>query len=467
MLKHRKLSQKSGLCCPWSQDKTLSLCSLRPHTNLERLKTGAVIRRLCTTSMAGISLTGPDIRQHIGNVLFTLLILVIMLDPTNTVLHLKDVFFVLLVGYNMVCFRPDWHYLPHIAAVFGTVTMGYLVAEVQQNAVDMEKLLAIYKSVSPLVLLLWIKYYDVLRLSLIPAVLTSLLVIVLYVVASVSEVFEYELYTFFSAHNDMVMMTRRSFLGFPVFGMYYKSLVSLSFAMFFVFYKTVHSGGRALRLFCLLLSVFFFVAFLMSGTRGTMLLPFFMVAVVFCFSLKRMGKFRYLVYPLLVFYALFVLGVVLLLASEADEVSNSIKYAHIASYVKLFSEHPWYLLTGQGAATSFYTEGMRRMVTETEWSYIELLRCYGLFSLLVMGVLLYPLKNLWAQARGDDFMAGVLATYVVYLLVAGTNPLLLSSTGMIMIWVVYSQRVNRPTVSKSLGSGDAPSGQSVPTCGSI
>ena len=67
------------------------------------------------------------------------------------------------------------------------------------------------------------------------------------------------------------------------------------------------------------------------------------------------------------------------------------------------------------------------MMSETEWSYMELLRCYGLFSLFIIGVLLYPLKNFWTQVRKDDFMAGIFATYIVYLLVAGTNPLLLSS----------------------------------------
>ncbi len=397
-----------------------------------------------------------DLRQQTGNALFFLLILVIMLDPTNTVLHLKDVFFILLVGYNIVCFKPDWKYLPHICAVFSVVTIGYLVAEVQQNAVDMERLLGVYKSIAPLVLLLWIRYYDVLRLSVIPAVLTGVLIIVLYVLVCISESVEYALYVFFSEHNDMVMMTKRSFLGIPLFGIYYKSFVSLSFAMFFVFYKTVHAKSRSLRFFYLLLSFLFSVAFLMSGTRGTMLMPLFMVAVVSFSSLKRVGKLRYLLYPLLIVFALFVIGLILLLASETEEVSNTIKYAHITSYIKLFSEHPWYLLIGQGAGTSFYTEGFRRMMSETEWSYMELLRCYGLFSLFIIGVLLYPLKNFWAQVRKDDFMAGIFATYIVYLLVAGTNPLLLSSTGMIMIWIIYSCVSNYPVVSEPLGSNDVP-----------
>jgi hypothetical protein len=54
-----------------------------------------------------------NIIQFGGNFLFFFLVLVIMLDPTNTVLHLKDVFFVLLVGYNIVFFKPDFRYLFH------------------------------------------------------------------------------------------------------------------------------------------------------------------------------------------------------------------------------------------------------------------------------------------------------------------------------------------------------------------
>lgn len=385
-----------------------------------------------------MTITLTQIRQKTGNALFFLLILTIMLDPTGTVLHLKDPLFVLLVGYNMVCFKPDWKFLPHICIVFAVVTIGYLMAEVQQNTVDGERLLGVYKSIAPLVLLLWVRYYDVLRLSVVPAVLTCLLIVVLYVMASASESYEYAMYVFFSEHNDMVMMTQRSFLGIPLFGMYYKSFVSLSFGMYFVFYQSAYACSRWKRVGYWLLSLLFFVAFLMSGTRGTMLLPFFMVAVVSFSLLKGMGRMRYVLYPLLLLFALFVVGVILLLASETEEASNTIKYAHIASYMKLFSDHPLYLLIGQGTATSFYTEGLRRMMTETEWSYVELVRNYGVLSLLIVAVLLYPLKTLWAQARRDDFAMGVLATYVAYLLVAGTNPLLFSSTGMLMIWIAYS-----------------------------
>lgn len=386
--------------------------------------------------MAGISLTGPDIRQHIGNVLFTLLILVIMLDPTNTVLHLKDVFFVLLVGYNMVCFRPDWHYLPHIAAVFGTVTLGYLVAEVQQNAVDYGELLALYKSFSPLVLLLWIRYYDVIRMSIFPAFLTCLLLGGLYIFVVSSPVNEVLLWNYVQKHDDMIMMSTRHILGVKLYGMYYKSLVCLMFAMFICYYR-LFNCRKSFWQYILPFIVFTF-AFLVSGTRSTMLLPFFMIGLVSYEVMQRHHKMRYLFYPVLVLFLFVFLTFILLLAMEQTESSNVIKYGHLRSYMVLFEEHPWYLLIGQGAATSFYTEGFGYFCFKTEWTYIELVRYYGLFSAFIMAVVLYPLKPMLICAKENIYTFGIMCTYIAYLLIAGTNPLLVSSTGMLVILSAYS-----------------------------
>ena len=380
-----------------------------------------------------------DLRQQTGNALFFLLILVIMLDPTNTVLHLKDVFFILLVGYNIVCFKPDWKYLPHICAVFSVVTIGYLVAEVQQNAVDYTELLAIYKSFSPLILLLWIRYYDVIKMSIMPALLTCLLLEVLYALAITSPLYESFLWNFTQNHDHMIMMSTRYILGIKIFGMYYKSFVCLLFAMFTCYYRLFNRLGH----FVIYLPSFliFTFAFLVSGTRSTMLVPFFMTGLVSYKTIARHHKMRYLLYPLLFMFILLFIFFIILLASEETEASNVIKYGHLRSYITLFEEHPWYLIVGQGTATSFYTEGFGHFCFKTEWTYIEMIRYYGIFSFLILAVVLYPLRVFFRYVnyvKDDTYVLGIMCTYIAYLLIAGTNPLLISSTGMLVILSAYS-----------------------------
>jgi hypothetical protein len=97
-------------------------------------------------------------RQGIGNMLFSLLIWVIILDPTNSVLHVKDLAFLMLVGYCIITYKPDREYFIHLILLIAPITTSYIIAEMQQSVVDYDILQARYKSLVPLVLLLWIRH---------------------------------------------------------------------------------------------------------------------------------------------------------------------------------------------------------------------------------------------------------------------------------------------------------------------
>lgn len=376
-----------------------------------------------------------SVRKWCGNVLFTLLILVIMLDPTNTALHLKDIFFVALVAYNIAFYKPDLRYVPHLVLVFTMVILCYVFAEIQQNHIDYDELLAVFKSMSPLVLLLWIKHYDVINLSKVPAIITCLVLGVLYIIVSSSEEIEILVFTYMKQHDDMIMMSRRTIMGFTLFGMYYKSLVCLMFALFFFYYK-LYNAKRWRFLYILTFVVMTF-AFLVSGTRSSMLLPFFMFAFVSYRTIAKLRFAKYVFYPLLVLFCLSFLLVLLTLAMEKTEASNTIKYAHLTSYMQLFDAHPQYFLFGQGPGTWFYSIGFGRYTTVTEWTYVELVRNYGIWCVLFLAVVLNPIRTFF-KYRKDSYTFGIMGTYVAYLLIAGTNPLLISSTGMLVVLSAYS-----------------------------
>ena len=381
-----------------------------------------------------------------GNVLFFLLILVIMLDPTNSVLHLKNVVFILLVGYNIIFFKPDFTYLPHILLIFGTLFLGYVLAEMQMNAVDMEVFGGVVKGFSPLILLLWIRHYNVLRLSIFPILLACLLVDILFILATTNETIQLALYTFVWAHDDMIMMSSRTILGFNIFGMYYKSMLCATFVLLSL-YQHILQGNKRRVLYILAAAVVTF-AFLISGTRSPMLLPFALFGAIAFLKIGTLRKSRYFYYPVIVLGMLLFIGFVLLLATEKGEISNQVKAAHLQSYMELFETHPIYLLLGQGPGTAFYSEGFHAMTYTTEWTYMELLRCYGAFSLLIFAVMIYPITQLY-KLRHDKRVAAMIFAYIFYLLIAGTNPLLISSTGMLVLLTIYSY-TQRATTTRLL-----------------
>ena len=377
-----------------------------------------------------------SLKKTVGKALFMLFVFVLVLDPTGSILHLKNITFVLLVAYNMVCFRPDFSKLPIIVAVFSVILLSWVFATIQDVHLDTEATMGIFKAIAPLLLLLWIREYDLLSLARLPMVLTATLVVVLYWLAVSAEEIEAALYLYVTSNGeDTIMMAHRSFLGVEVFAMYYKSIVS--FILVFAFCIAAFFDRCRRNIGIILCTVLFVQAYIISGSRTMILLPFFLFGVIGYRKFKDKRYFKYILYPFLFVFAIAFVVLLFMLIMEKGESSNMVKYAHLGSYWDLFSSHPQYLLFGQGPGSAFYSEGFRKMTTVTEWTYLELLRYFGIFSLVIIYVFYRPLFQFWKHFN-DDVAYAVFWGYLAYLLIAGTNPLLLSSTGMLVLLIAYS-----------------------------
>ena len=178
--------------------------------------------------------------------------------------------------------------------------------------------------------------------------------------------------------------------------------------------------------------------FVISGTRSSVLFPVLLVGVM-VFVYCRNGRYlRYVVYPAVAAFVVLFFAVLAMLLLETDEPSNLVKYAHLTSYKELFETNPQYLLMGQGPCTEFYSMGFRKMTLQTEWTYVELIRNYGIMCLPILYVILLPIYRLFRQAQRHDSALAIALAYIVYLIIAGTNPLLFSSTGMLVLLSAYS-----------------------------
>lgn len=391
----------------------------------------------------------------IGNILFLVFLLALMLDPGGSVLHVKDKLFVAFLLYNILFLKPDFRLLLPFLGVLFVLFAGFIVAVVQGQPIDYEFLGGTFKGMSPLLLLMWVRHYDVLRIARLPGVITCAVILVLYALVASSPIIEGAVFYYSREHNDMVMITKRNLLGFKVFGMYYRSIVSIIPVLFVVLYHTYTTRRR--RWLYLPASLVMVATFFISGTRAMMLTPLFMLGLVAYRSVAASRKSKYFLFPLLAVALLGFLLLVFLLATQEGDESNAIKYGHIGSYALLFDENPWFFLWGQGTATTFYSEGFQQIVPLTEWIYIDLVRNYGVMSLIILSVYLYPLF-VCLRRKGDDFTRGLALTYAAFLLIAGTNPFLLNSQGMCVLWMMYAHIVHlRPAVPLlSKDTSDAP-----------
>ena len=374
--------------------------------------------------------------QSVGNFLFMLLVLVFVVDPTSTIFGVKNVVFALLFLYSLVFFKVDWSKLVYFLIPVIAVTLSWILALIRGHHVDADALKDIYIAFVPLLMLLWIDHYNVIRLSVIPVTLAALIVLLLFWLIFFFNQLEGPIYVYMGLHDDTIMMSNRVFLGVKLFCMYPKSTAAFLPVFGYALYNSLRNPkGRIMNI---IITFVLLHMFLISGTRSSVMLPVLLVGAIVMLYCRNGRYMRYIVYPaFLVFGILFFLLLAMLLMEE-NEPSNMVKYAHLTSYKELFEQNPIYLILGQGPATEFYSAGFRRMTMQTEWTYLEFVRNYGVLCLPILYVIVRPMVTLLKLAGKNESTLAIALAYMIYLVIAGTNPLLLSSTGMLVLLSAFS-----------------------------
>lgn len=113
---------------------------------------------------------------------------------------------------------------------------------------------------------------------------------------------------------------------------------------------------------------------------------------------------------------------------------NIIKVGHILGYLKLWSEGIEKFILGSGLGSGFYTFGLEKVVYNAEVTYFEIIRLYGIvIGSIIILILFYPLIKLIKNKEMEWLFIG----YVAYLFIGGTNPLILGSTGAVVVMITY------------------------------
>lgn len=183
-----------------------------------------------------------------------------------------------------------------------------------------------------------------------------------------------------------------------------------------------------------LATVFYLVAMFFTGTRANVFAEILVIGLIYLYHLfyikKKMYKAAFLC---LIFIAFAFIGTFLLLTVKNS--SSNMKDLHMVSYNVLFSENPSYILLGQGPGAWLYDFGWKKLCTNTELSYMELIRMFGIiFSIAIMCLYAYPFLHFMKKPNFFSFSVSI--AYLAYLFIAGTNPLLIGPTGFIAFWYV-------------------------------
>lgn len=114
--------------------------------------------------------------------------------------------------------------------------------------------------------------------------------------------------------------------------------------------------------------------------------------------------------------------------------SDLVRSGEITAYMKVFSK-PAKLLFGTGFGSKFFNIGRDAYDTTSELSYFEMIRCVGL--ILSIPFFCFVFRPIFSRRIKADYKL----SFICYLIIAATNPLLFSSTAMLMYMFLYEDIV--------------------------
>lgn len=285
--------------------------------------------------------------------------------------------------------------------------------------------------------ILWDYCIDFLYPIIMGGVILSILTIAGFVSILFFPDLEMLLYEYSKEHDLIFLMSHRTFLGVEFISFCFKSLPILTIPASFYLYNFLYQREQKMHNF--FLSLLFLFAMFCGGNRALLLGVIVIVGAMSYPILRGKKLFRLLGgVACVIFFA-----IVWMALTETGEASNDVKYGHLSSYIDYFSNNWQFLFFGSGAGSYFYSVGFGDYTNLSEWTYIEIYRMYGLFGgTFIVYFLLKPLFNYNTKKKKIKQWLPVSLGYMLFLIICGSNPYLINSTGLICIIFIYSYVAN-------------------------
>ena len=356
-----------------------------------------------------------------------------LLDPTNSILGLKTPIFVFFIFSLLLYYKPQMKYWPILCPVFFLFIISFLCGTIVGIEFDYSMTIQHLLFFLLFISLLWDSKIDLFG----PIVLSSLIVSIITIVGYIA-MFRYPqiesiLYAFSSLHNNTFLMSHRTFLGVSFVSFFYKSIPVVIIPASYYLDDIINNGNSSLK--NIVITVVFLFSLFCAGNRTMIGIVFI---IIFFISYNRISKWS-LFKPLILAVLLCGVYVGVKSITEKGEESNDIKYAHIVSYIDFFSKNWYLMLFGTGAGSLFFSKGVGEMTGVTEWTYLEILRLYGVVGFFfIMLFFLYPLIHYYTKLNEISHWKAFSMGYIFYLIVCASNPYLISSTGFLCILLLFS-----------------------------
>ena len=252
-------------------------------------------------------------------------------------------------------------------------------------------------------------------------------------ILGIVSIYSNPLIQFFAGMNEM--QWGKGLLATFGYSIFYKSSPLIIFTFGYMLYNKKYAWAGVL-----------FLSFLASGTRANLLIGMFLLAAIplLCTANKPSKK---IVIGLIIFgAALFILPNLIDRLTALNQLkygrSEEIKIQTIYSIFDHLNAAPYRYIFGSGVGSYFYSAGRNAYVDVVEVSFFDYFRQVGVIGFsLFLTFLVRPMKWLYRNEKW------VLLCLLGYLVVAFTNPLLVTSTSFMAYVLVFSNGMGRRRVS--------------------
>lgn len=179
-------------------------------------------------------------------------------------------------------------------------------------------------------------------------------------------------------------------------------------------------------------------AVLISGTRANVIILCLLAACYLCFlQTNKTKRSIAIVVVLILAVSILIDGRVIdfvidMFRRKSD--SDSTRAGHLKGLFEVWRSNPLKFFIGSGYSSEFYSYGLNEYIANMELSYWNLLRQVGLIPFFMfMVAYIYPIVKMIKQRKNYEFIMA----YLGYLIIAYTNPLLYSSTGVTLLLFMY------------------------------